>query len=145
MNLESKVEAAFKKLLDSVDAGLNVYTGQGTELCVFPCIIIHAETSREDPRGSGNFHVDVEIRLASPADEQPGDLTKLLEVHQGYQDGICEKVQVDDLVYVLNTMNIDDLGVMLSWNEGTFHSNIDRQYRDHWRFRIYCCNTQLVA
>jgi hypothetical protein len=64
--LEYKIERAFQLLFGSL--AVPAYVGMGGEVLELPRNVVSAQAQEENPYGSGNYVVQVQIEMASDAD-----------------------------------------------------------------------------
>jgi hypothetical protein len=144
--LEFKVEAALKKYLLSANVpAAQIYTGEEIDYKILPAIVCKCHGGPENPPGSNNFLVDVEVCIVSNADLTEGDADPF-PPHRRLA------AQVNWLLWksMLDTNGIEYLHVVLSaqvpylvvQNEIQFEDRQigirDRKITTEFRFKMQC-------
>lgn len=104
LDLQSKLEAAVKAIIDAEASGVTCLTGMTAENKVTPSITVTAASGPETPQNSGNFNLQLGIEVRSNATDRP-----LIE-HRA----LCAAI--------LGVMSEDDLATQLSTAEAEFHA-----------------------
>lgn len=153
MQLSAKVEQAYEKILalnGSLPIDMKVFKGIENEEMAHPCVVIHAHPgSVEEPQGSGNRFVEVDIIVISDAEPMNRDGTEGLAVdpidlHNENVDAVAAILKVDTLPDHLS----DQVGQFHCYSPiddiGTDHTVEERSFRDTLRFRVYCGGSDLT-
>lgn len=149
MNLEGKLEQAFKAFLDAdstiADAGLTVFTGVDHEELVLPCIVCHCQGGEETPMDTGNHMMMVFIHVktkldASDPDNPTEDRTAK---HNTNVQTLRTALNIDDLAAQLSAL-VDDFYAFHPVITGPTQNDVDgRMARTTKQYQVYCCAADL--
>lgn len=136
-DLANTLENALKYRVEEGDFEVSIFTGQSDYTKANPSLVVHAETGREEPLGSGNFYVTVNCELRKEAIEDG------LPAFRQLASDVLGQFMVDALPAQLSS-EADDLHVF-GIREREFRSTIDEnQWLSVLTFQAYCCRLDLA-
>jgi hypothetical protein len=137
-NLLNRVDEGFKAIIDAAGLNVTVFTGHDSDEQVRPSVVVHSSSAEEMPIGSGNFRVNVSIKIRSNADDNTtGE-------HETLLDGVLGVVMTGSIGTDISALG---LGVFL-WDPTVNRTASSEIEDDCWvselRFDAYSCLTQLA-
>lgn len=142
MALKNLVETAFATIvaaLDDLPAGTNVYTGEDNETQIRPCVVCHCLGGPEEPQGSGNRMMSVNIIMKSQADQEEESDPDTVTLHAALVLAIEQGLKVDDLADQLSATMDGFTAFDPVIDEGQSADPTGRAFTDTQQFRVYCC------
>jgi hypothetical protein len=152
MIIAQKVERAWAAVIPVVpevaayfeaNGAVQIVKGRDPQEQERPCIVVEVTNTVEEPQGTGNFWVDVRVRVLAEADQQ-----EPFDDPAGAHEGLCQAV--------IGGLSRDDLHTLLSEAEADFYvwdgiidngadpSVKGRSYEEGHLWRIYCCARDMV-
>lgn len=146
MSLKTKIEAAFQTVL--ADGGITcpIHQGVCSDDIALPCVIVRCAGMQEEPHGTGNYRLQVDVAIRHTSDPDDPDVAEdqpAVRLHE-----LIDQIQ--------NATVIDTLDESLSAAVGELHifGFGDRQELDvgyegrfwEWiqQIELYACETALV-
>ncbi len=142
MTLKTLVENSFADLLANgvgLPAGVTILTGEEDDEQVRPCIVCHCAGGNEEPLGTGNQMMDVEIIIKGQVEDDPD-----LIGHDALVKFANDILKTDDLAAELSVF-APSYFVFPPVNDAGQTSGVQGRAATHTqRFTVYCCESDLV-
>jgi hypothetical protein len=150
MNLEGKLEQAFKLFLDAdstiADARLTVFTGVDHEELTLPCVVCHCQGGEETPMDSSNHMMLLFVHVKTKLDaSDPNNPTEdLTAAHNTNVQTVRTALNQDDLADQLSAL-VDDFYAFHPVIPGPTQNDVDgRRARTTKQYQVYCCAADLT-
>jgi hypothetical protein len=135
-DLQSKLEASVKSLVDALGLGATVNTGIDDDALTLPAVIIIAETGEEFPLNTGNYKMRTTIRCRSNADDTT------LAAHRTFAATVFDSIKTDTLAADLSAAVPDFTAIGI--NEAVLtQTRQDRSWVSEMAVQVYCCAMSL--
>lgn len=142
MTLKTLVENSFADLLANdiaLPAGVTILTGEDDDEQIRPCIVCHCSGGPEEPLGTGNRMMDVEIIVKGQVEDDPDLLG-----HDALVKFMNDTLKIDELASELSSF-APSYFVFPPVNDAGQTSNVNGRAAVHvQRFTVYCCESDLV-
>ena len=136
-DITNRLENACESLFNaSPVTGVTAYRGQDDATRTLPSVIFIAEQGEVYPRYSGNYRMQLRIRVETASSQN-------LEDHRSYFSQIADKF-TDSAIASSLSGAIDDFTAFDVSNERPHHTTEDRRYVSELTLDVYCCATHLV-
>ena len=132
-DITNALESAVKTTIDAAGFSITVLAGQSGETKELPAVRVYAADGREEPSGSGNFHLTLEVEVRSNAAD-----TALAD-HRTMCRNVFGVMMQDDLAATLSAAESDFLAF-------GFHDRQASENRedDSWistlKMDVYCAS-----
>lgn len=142
-DIESKVEAAFKAILDadaSVTALLTVRTGLDDDKLTLPAVVCHCSSAQEDPPNCGNYWCEADVIVQTSLDRPDGSnpTEDRLAAHRANVATVRDSLCTDDLATRLNAVGIVDFTCQLALQQNAAQTTENNTAVSVKTFRCLC-------
>lgn len=132
-NLETKLEAAAKVVLDTALTGYSARTGLDSATKQLPAVLLHGEKGAEAPLNSGNYRLKLTVTVMDNAD------TVSLASHRNGAAGVFDAFLTSEIAQTLSDGVPDFTIFIVTGRDGSATRVEDREWISEISLDLYGC------
>ena len=136
-DLQSKLEAAVKGVIDAANLGTTVHTGIDDTNIALPAVIVMSESGEEQPLHTGNYLMPVTVRCRSNADDTT------LAAHRAFAASVFDAIKTDTFATDLNALGLDFTAMGIN-QARVKQTRQDRSWLSEMEINVYCAPSVLT-